>query len=247
MIARLCAIVLAAVLAIVAVLLLLSQQASRAHQLEMDLQRDGYLLGSLRTAAENYLATGLQLDQMSALQGLVEREHAGFEHVMAIDIFSASGTVLYSTDIDTRGSAVPEAWRRHLEDERPWHSEALLQRQIGQRFDNDLGQAAGGIVITFSTAPAPETLAQWKARGQQVVQWLVLTALAALAALVGMRWGMRRLLRPYAEIARILHGGSIQLHGELAQAAARRRTSWDSAQQRCQQAMQQLEALDHDA
>lgn len=247
MMARCCAIVLAGVLAIVGALLWLGQQATQAHQAEMDRQRDGYLLGSLRTAAEDYLATGLQLEQTGALQGLIEREHAGFARVMAIDIFSAAGTVLYSTDTDSRGSAAPDAWRRHLEHEEPWRSEALLQRQIGQRFDNDLGQAAGGIVITLSTAPAPETLAQWKARGQQAVQWLALAALAGVAAVAGMAWGLRRLLRPYAEAARILQGGGTAPGTALAQAAAHRHAAWEAARQRCRQAQRQLEALDHDA
>lgn len=245
---RIHTIVLACVLAMLAALLLLAQQAERARQADMEAQLDGYLLRSLRTTAENFLATGLQLEQMQALQGVIEREHAAFARVVAIDVFAAAGSVLYSTDADSRGRPAPEAWRRQLAQEQPWQAETLLRRQIGQRFDNDLGQAAGGIVITLSTAPAPPTLEQWRQTGQRLLRWLALAALACLAAWAGMYWGLGRLLRPYRDAARILQGaqpGSRRM--PLAQAAMREREQWSAGQQRCQQGMRQLEELDHEA
>lgn len=115
-------------------------------------QRDSYLLHSLRTAAENYLAIGLSLEQMTALQSLIERERASFTQVQAIDVFAANGRLLYSTDLSGLGSQVPEPWRSSLAGSAPWRRDEAGQRQLGTRFDNDLGQAAGGIVLTVSTS-----------------------------------------------------------------------------------------------
>ena len=166
---RIYAIALLGLLALLAALLLLAQQAQQTRQAELQALRDGHLLRNLRTAAENYLATGLQLEQLEILQQVIAREQAAFAGVVAIDVFAAGGTVLYSTDVGNRGTQVPEGWRTWLARDLPWDSAAPGQRQIGTRFENDLGQAAGGIVVTFSTVPVPLTLAQWYERGQQAV------------------------------------------------------------------------------
>lgn len=245
---RIHAIVLACLLALLAALLLLTQQAERSRQADMEAQLDGHLLRSLRATAENFLATGLQLDQMDALQGVIEREQAAFARVVAIDVFAAGGSVLYSTDADSRGRPVPDAWRRHLAQDRPWHTESLMLRQIGQRFDNDLGQAAGGIVVTLSTAPGPQTLEQWQERGLQALRWLLLAVLAALAAWAGTSWGLGLLFRPWRDAARILCGAPPARQGApLAQAAMRQRERWQAVRQHCRQRMARLEEMDHEA
>ncbi len=247
--ARIVAIALLALLALLAALLLLDQQARQARQAEVQLLRESHLLGKLRSDAENSLATGLRLDQLEVLQQLIVREQAAFAGVLAIDIYSAAGTVLYSTDVGNRGAAVPEGWRERLAQPEPWHSETPGQRQIGGRFDNDLGQAAGGIVVSFSTAPARPALAQWYERGQQALHWLGLLALAALATAVVLYAGLRRLLGPWGQAARILRGepAASAPDSALAQAARRRRAHWEAERQRCQYGLRQLEALDHES
>lgn len=247
--ARIVAIALLGLLALLAALLLLSQQARQQRQADMQLLRETHLLGNLRTDAENNLATGLRLDQLEVLQQIIVREQAAFAGVRAIDLYSAAGTVLYSTDVGNRGAAVPADWRERLAQPEPWHSEAPGQRLIGGRFDNDLGQAAGGIVISFSTAPARPALAQWYERGQQLLHWLALLALAGLAAAAALYAGLRRLLAPWDLAARLLTGElpAAAPDAALAQAALRRRTHWETEQQRCRHGLRQLEALDHDS
>ena len=76
------------------------------------------------------------------------------------------------------------------------------------------------------------------------------TTLALAATLGGLYGGLRRLLRPYADATRLLRGSTAvraqaRAH-PLAQAAGRRREQQVQARQRCQQAMAQLEALDHE-
>lgn len=131
---RLLAIVLACVLAVLASTQALAHWAARTAHEAMVEQRDHYLLHSLRTAAENYLAIGLNLEQMEALQTLIERERASFDQVLAIDVFAASGTLLYSTDPNALGSQVPPHWRQGLEHSTPWHTDGPAQRQLAVRF-----------------------------------------------------------------------------------------------------------------
>ena len=248
--ARLHAIVLLAVLALFAGLGWLTEQAGRAQHQAMQEQRDGHLLRKLRTTAENHLATGLQIDQLEALQQVIARDFTDFAGLVAIDVFSASGTVLYSTDAGNRGMPAPEGWREKLAQDGAWELEAPGQRQIGQRFDNDLGQAAGGVVVTFSTATPPPTLAQWSERGQHALQWLAWLLGAVVAAMVLLHLGLRHVLGPYREAARRLRGAAAQpasTGASLGDAAAQQRERWAADLQRQHQAMQQLEALDHEA
>lgn len=248
---RVLALTLAATGALVLLLWALVQYAGHEQQARMSAQRDAYLLRHLRTSAENYLATGLQLEQMQALQDMLEREQAAFAGIVAIDVFNPAGSVLYSTDAGSRGMAVPAPWRALLAQEQPWHGTAVGQRQIGQRFDNDLAQAAGGIVITLSTAAAPTTLAQWYGRSRQLLRWLLAALLAASAAAAGAYAGLHRLGRPYQAAAALLRGeGGPPPEGgqdELARAAALQRLAWQDGQAQCRHTLQQLEALDHEA
>ncbi|AVO49775.1 hypothetical protein C6568_11305 [Melaminivora suipulveris] len=236
---------------LLALLWALSQLAGERHAREMEQQRDAYLLRHLRTAAENYLATGLHLEQMQALQDMIERERAAFAGIVAIDVFSPGGAVLYSTDLGSRGSAVPEPWRAVLAVDGLWEGAAPGQRQVGQRFDSDLGQAAGGIVITLSTIQPPPSLGQWQERGRRLLRWLAAAALAALAAAAALHIGLRRLERPWDEAARVLQAeGDVSkppATAPLARQAWRLRLAWRNEHRRCQHSLRQLEALDHEA
>ena len=251
---HLLAIVLACTLAALAGTQALTWWTARAAQQAQVMQRDSYLLHSLRTAAENYLAIGLSLDQMQALQGLIERERASFAQVQAIDIFNASGSLLYSTDLNALGSPVPAHWRERLADSTPWSRTEAGQRQLGTRFDNDLGQAAGGIVLTVSASPTAQTLAQWQARGGAALQVLAMALLTGLSAWAGVALGLRRLLRPYARAAQILQDDTrtaaaaaeaeAAQHSALEQAALHTQARWRAAQQHAQQRLHQLQELD---
>lgn len=245
---HLLALVLACTLAALASTQALTCWAARAVHQDRVVQRDSYLLHSLRTAAENYLAIGLNLEQMEALQGLIERERASFTQVHAIDVFNASGSLLYSTDLSTLGGQVPARWRDSLTSTGPWLHDEPGQRQLGTRFDNDLGQAAGGIVLTISTTPAALTLVQWQARGWTALQTLAMVALTGLSVWVGVVLGLRRLLSPYVRAAHILQDSAsttpTPTDTPLEQAAAHTQARWRAAQQHAKQRLHQLQELD---
>ncbi|MBY0454467.1 MAG: hypothetical protein K2Q11_06245 [Burkholderiaceae bacterium] len=247
---HLLAIVLGCLLVLLATTQVLTYWAARTLHEDVMAQRDRYLLQSLRTAAEGYLAIGLNLEQMQALQGLIERERAGFSQVLAIDVFTAKGTLLYSTDPSALGSQAPADWSRHLTEEAPWYIDGPLQRQMGLRFDNDLGQAAGGIVLTISTAPQPLTLAQWKERSQQVLQVVALVFLVCLVAGASVVVGLRRVLAPYDRVVKILRGQAYPAPSRgkaldaLEQSAHETHAAWVVAQARTQSSLRQLQELD---
>ena len=241
---RVLALTLAGVLLLLAVLLGVGWQSQQARQQAWQHQLDAYLLGHLRSTVEDYRATGLQLEQMQALQDVIERDKNAFARIVAIDVFNPRGTVLYSTDADNRGQRAADSWLQHLVQTGPWRSALPEQRQIGQRFDNDLGQAAGGVVVTLSTASATPSLVQWKAWALMAAQWLAVAVLALLAAGAAIHAALRRLLNPYDEAARILQGAASADTGALAQAARHQHRQWATRTGRQLQARRELEALD---
>ena len=245
---RVYVIALAAVLLLMGSLLFIDSQATRTREAQLQQVRDQYLLRNLRTAIENLLASGLQADQLDAVQQVIEREQAEFARVVAIDVFSANGRVLYSTDVGNRGMPAPQNWLAWLRQAPPWNADAPGQRQIGTPFENDLGKAAGGIAVTLSTVDEPATLAQWYERGQQALHWLTALVLAALATAGLVHGGLRHLLAPFGEAARALENepASAGKTTPLTTAARARRAAWAAARQQQQQTMQGLEALDHE-
>lgn len=243
--ARLMGIVILAVVVLVAGLGWLAHASAQQRQSDWQTQRDAHLLSNLRAAAEAQLATGLPVE---VLQQAIAREHSVFPGVIAIDIFSTSGTVLLSTDVGNRGTAVPEEWHTWLGQDRSWQSEAPGLRKIGLRFNNDLGQAAGGIVVTLSTAVDGPVLARWSEWGRELLWWLAIFVLAGATASIALVFGMRRLLKPYDDAARILQGAPATPGADtLAHAAARQRSQWLQARQRSQQGMAQLQELDDES
>ena len=150
-----------------------------------------------------------------------------------------------------RGTAAPDVWRPLLAQDQPWSSEGRGQRQIGVRFDSDLGQAAGGIVITLSRGEeAPATLAQWYANSLRLLQWLVVALVAVAVTLGGVSVGLLLLGRPFQDAARALRGQPLpprRADHALARAATRQRQAWEDERQRCRKVVQQLEELDHEA
>ena len=249
--AQLLALVLLSMLLLVAALTGIYLWSAASHRDQLAEQRNLFLLQSLRGATENYLAMGSNLDQMSALQSLIERERASFPEVLAIDVYSASGQVLYSTDAGSRGAKVPEDWVLKLERAGHWETQDPAQDQMGMRFENDLGRAAGGVVLTLAPADRPWTLAQWR---QAVVEGLRLLALAlacCLLAVLGAWWGQDRLLAVYRRITLRFQQPedgepkpSDPAAGELEQLARQttRNLSLELAQARL--AMQRLQELD---
>ena len=157
-----------------------ANQAEGRVRSEVAAARDGYLLRSLKAAAEANVSIGLTLDQMDALQSLIERERESAEGVLSIDVFNGSGVVVYSTDRSAIGTTVASPWVPFLDKEGTWAIPGRGERVVGTRFDNDLGRAEGGIALTLRGPDAALSRANPIARAQA----LGMPLLATLAALV---------------------------------------------------------------
>ena len=213
-------------------------------------QRNEFLLQSLKKAAEDFLATGMTPEQMPAMQDVIDREKSSFPQLIAIDIFSPAGLINYSTDIGALGTQVPPSWLEQLSQPGTWSVQDATRNQLVMRFENDLGRAASGIVLSLQTTQAPGTLTQWQHTGRQALSWLGLLFGCGLAVWALTLWALRRSLRPYQYIHLILNQApsaplvskaSPELQRQAMQAV--QKLSRDYAQ--TQQTMHRLQELDH--
>ena len=106
---------------------------------------------------------------------------------MAIDIFRPRAGALQHRSGQPR-LQVPSAWRELLASDAVWLQTQPGQRQIGQRFEGELGQAVGGIVVTLDATAAAPTLAQWYAWGHEALQWLLRLGAGARGGLGRCGW-----------------------------------------------------------
>lgn len=209
--------------------------------------KDGYLLRTLRTAAEANVSIGLTLEQMDGLQGLIEREREGAESLLSIDVFNPNGVVVYSTDRSAIGTAVALPWVPLLAGDRTWMVEGRAERVIGTRFDNDLGGAEGGIAIT-QRAPAEaslqtDPLALLRTLAVPLFASVIAIALAVPIAVLL----LRRATAPFRAVAGLLAGRATAMPGPedaLATLALARRAQWASVRAALDERQRALERLD---
>lgn len=245
--AQLSATLLMCTIAMLAALTGLYWHFSNAQATQLAQERNQFLLQSLRKTVEDYLATGMTAEQMPAMQDVIDREKSSFAQVMAIDLFTPQGRISYSTDAGARDVQVPADWVEKLSLEGSWETLDPTQDQLGMRFENNLGRAAGGIVVTLLPTDQPRTLAQWQRMGQQALWWLMLAAVCCITALGLGLWLLQRSLRPYHQVVQILNqgAGNQALDAELRQAAEQAAKQLQAQHAQTQQALQKLQELDN--
>jgi hypothetical protein len=171
--------------------------------------RDTHLINVLREGVESRLAIGLSFEQLEALQPVIERERASSQEIVSIDIFSSAGVLAYSTDAGAVGRTEALGWVPMLAQSDLWRIDRPLERVVGTRVENDLGEPLGGIGVTIAepsagTSPVGELLAlpDVAALGGLLAWMLLPAALGAwTAGLV-----LRRALQPYRQVVRGMAG-----------------------------------------
>ena len=219
---------------------------SNAQATQLAQERNQFLLQSLRKTVEDYLATGMTAEQMPAMQDVIDREKSSFAQVMAIDLFTPQGRISYSTDAGARDVQVPADWVEKLSLEGSWETLDPTQDQLGMRFENNLGRAAGGIVVTLLPTDHPWTLDQWRHSGQKALIWLAVVIVSFATALGLGLWFLQRSLRPYQAVKQILNqqaAPSLAGH-ELQTAAEQAARHLQTQHTQTQQALQKLQELD---
>lgn len=196
---------------------------------EVAAARDGYLLRSLKAAAEANVSIGLTLDQMDALQSLIERERESAEGVLSIDIFNGGGVVVYSTDRSAIGTTVASPWVPFLDKEGTWAIPGRGERVVGTRFDNDLGRAEGGVAITLRGPDAALSRANPLERVQALGMPLITTLAALIIAAIIASVALTRTLRRFRRAAALMTPGASELPpagDSLASLAVSQRQRW---------------------
>jgi hypothetical protein len=144
----------------------------------------------------------LTLEQSASLQRLIEREKSGMPDIQDISIHGPSGRVLYSTDLGLLGATLPEAWMQADETAQTiWCVDEQSARSCGIGLRDELGHPAGGLVLVAPHAAQAFSLQAWLARG---LPTLALAALAVLVSTVGVSVLVRRRLRPFHQVGRML-------------------------------------------
>ncbi len=210
---------------------------------EIELARVSHLLGTLRSATEANLSIGLTLDQISLLQARIEREKVNDPSIVAIDIFNPQGRFIYSTDRGTIGEMVDKPWLALLKQDTIWHMDGPRESTFGTRFDGDLG-VAGGIAVTVSDSARMQRV---ETLGFALVSHSAVTiAAACLMGILAAGACAFVMTRPFARVARILRGASIQNQRGLTleKLAVQTREAWDKAEERVETGMRDLQELD---
>lgn len=210
---------------------------------EIEMARVSHLLGTLRSATEANLSIGLTLDQLSLLQARIEREKVNDPSIVAIDIFSAPGRFMYSTDRGAIGETVDKSWLTPLAHDGIWRLEGRRETIFGTRFDGDLG-LAGGIAVTVSDSARVhrvETLGL-----SLITQSGLLIGAAGLVGFLAAMGCAFVLTRPFARVSRILRGERMRPHRgwRLETLAVQTRKTWDAAEERAEVGMRELQELD---
>ena len=221
-------------------------QFASAQSAQLASERNHFLLNSLRKTAESFLATGMTPEQMPAMQDVIDREKASFSQVMSIDLFTPQGRISYSTDAGAQNVQVPPDWVQKLDQEGSWETQDTTQDQLGMRFENNLGRAAGGIVVTLLPSDHPWTLDQWRNSGQKALIWLAVVVVSFATALGLGLWFLQRSLRPYQAVKQILNQQAVPslADHELQTAAEQAARHLQTQHTQTQQALQKLQELD---
>ena len=226
-------------------------QFASAQSTHLASERNHFLLNSLRKTAEDFLATGMTPEQMPAMQDVIDREKSSFAQLLSIDMFTPAGRITYSTDAGAFNTQVPADWVEKLAQTGAWETQDPTQDQLGMRFENNLGRAAGGIVLTLQPADSPWSLKQWQQAGVQALRWLALGVVSCAAALVLGLWQLQRSLQPYRQVPKILAQDSAP--ADSTQGTALQQASWQASQTltqnyaQTQQALARLQELDRDS
>lgn len=247
---RLIGIVVTGVAAALALAAVIGARTSEGRRAALVQARDAHLINALRDDVESRLAIGLTLEQLEALQPVIERERASSREIVSIDVFSAAGVLAYSTDPGAIGRPEAREWVPQLASPGLWRIERPLERVVGTRLENDLGEPLGGIGVTLA-----ETGRAAPARPSGLPDLDTLAGLAAWVAalligsgvLVGLVIG--RTLRPYREVTTVLRGGEapVRAASALAAQAAVRRQGWGEAEAVIDQGLARLRELDDGA
>ncbi|MEO1192676.1 MAG: hypothetical protein AAFY02_13020 [Pseudomonadota bacterium] len=116
---------------------------------DLEVERLRYLVSSLRATVEANLTLGLPIEDLPALQSLLERDLGTEPGVRAIEIIGPTGRTLYSTERGAIGAGLPEVWQEAIADSRNdiWLADDRGEVVIGEIIRNDFELPTGHVVL----------------------------------------------------------------------------------------------------
>jgi hypothetical protein len=148
--------------------------------------RYSFVVFTIKKRIEDSLNLGFALRQLRQVQDLLEREKVRDQQILAIEVFNASGEVLFDTDRGAIGVAVPPAW---LEVARAAGNQPFGQVEedtlvVGLPLVNSLGKVEGGVVLRYPGAYLERAVAGLV--GDVARDSIVAALVAAVVAVVGL-------------------------------------------------------------
>jgi len=145
-----------------------------------------FVLARADEGVERSLQLGLPLTELEQTIPLLERILLRAPAVEAADVFSVTGTTLFSTDRGAVGEPIPDRWRVAIEEARgeTWTAETTNLLTIGRAITNDFGGVEGwaAIIIDRNAVTPPLSLLGRMLRASAGVIVLVAAIAAMLVA-----------------------------------------------------------------
>lgn len=162
---------------------------------------------SIEGGIQSALSLGMQFGDIGTLPATLERERATDDLIQSIDIFDASGKLLYSTDRLRNGRPVPASWvetarKAGSED---WFVDDGDDSAAGMAIENNFGVGVGQVALRYSR----ERLAQeeYAVARQIALSSLVVFVLASALSSAALLAVMRRLGRDVSLVEAAMRGG----------------------------------------
>jgi hypothetical protein len=133
----------------------------------------------IETSVQAALQLGMQFGELSQLPQMLQREKSSDRLIRGIDVFDASGQILYSTDAARMGQKVPEHWTRTAERSKAteWSAEEPSEFVAGISVKNSFDLTVGFLALRYSREEVERAAA---VAGREIL----LAALAAFGGIV---------------------------------------------------------------
>jgi len=112
-----------------------------------------FLLEEMKRNVEAKLDLGLPLSSLNGVSQMFEELLTHNAQIVSVELFDATGTVLYSTDPSFVGDLVSQGWvdAWHVSNEHDvWVWEDANTGVVGRSLQNSLGENMGAIVLKYS-------------------------------------------------------------------------------------------------
>jgi hypothetical protein len=179
--------------------------------------RYGVQVFSIKRNVEDLLALGFPLRQLRPIQDVIEREKVGDDAIRGIEIFDATGKILFDTDLSAIGSQVPGPWIQAALGVqaapgggiRPFIASDDDDRIVGLPLIDNLGQVDGGIILRYPVDYLERSLGPTVARliTQSARVLVVFGLIAVIGSHLLIRSVGRRLHTMEAALAKVMEQG----------------------------------------